>query len=589
MTWEAWLTLLVLLLVIALLVRDLVPPAVAVLGGTVVLMLARVIETEEAFSGFSNPAPITVAALFIIAGAASKTGLLQPLVAATLGGAGSDRASLARLLPPVAAASSVLNNTPIVAILVPEVGTWSARHGRSVSRFLMPLSFAAILGGVVTLIGTSTNLVVSGLLEAAGHKAFAFFEITKVGLPVAIVGVAAIVGLAPKLLPDRRSAREELSEDLRQYVVDMVVSDGGTLDGKTVEDGGLRHLAGVFLVQLERAGDVIAPVNPTTRLRGGDRLRFAGKADNVVDLHAMPGLVSGEESQLVGFDPARSSFFETVVGASSPLIGKTLREAQFRSTYQAAVVAIHRAGHLVDAKLGEVRLRVGDTLVLLSDPAFRSRWRDRRDFLLVSPLGANPAPDSKNRATVAIVALGVVLLAATNALPVVHAALLGAMVLLGLRVISPGEARRSIDLDVVLLIAGGFGLAAAMQTSGLADTMATGLVDSFGALGSQGALFGVVVGTVILTELVSNTAAALIIFPIAIAAAESLSLDPRGFAIAVAVAASASFLTPVGYQTNTMVYGPGGYRYTDYLRLGAPLTALVSVVIVFSVPVFWPL
>jgi di/tricarboxylate transporter len=588
MSWEAWLTLAVVLIAIGLMVRDLVSPALAVMGGTIVLLLSGVLTTAEAFSGFSNPAPLTVAVLYVLAAAASKTGALQPLVGRALDAAGTDRANLVRLLPPVAAASSVLNNTPIVALLVPDVRAWAGRHGRAASRYLMPVSFAAILGGTVTLIGTTTNLVVSGLLENAGFDPLGFFEMTAIGLPIAIVGVAVVVALSPHLLPTRDDTARELTERAREFSMDLTVVPSGPLDGATVEGARLRHLSGVFLAQLERPGELVAPVAPTTRLRGGDRLRFVGRVDDVVDLLGLAGL-EADDAEQTGFDPSRMSLFEAVVGASSPLVGRTLKEAGFRSRYQAAVLAIHRAGHRIDAKLGEVAVRVGDTLALVADPGFRERWRDRGDFLLISPLGETPAPTGRHRGTVAVIVAAVVLTAALTPVSILEAALGGALAVLALRILTPAEARNAVDLDVILLIAGGFGLGEAMLGSGLAETIASGLSDVFGGFGPVGALAAVVVLTVVMTESVSNTAAALIVFPIALATAGSLDLDPRGFAIAIALAASASFLTPVGYQTNVMVYGPGGYRYRDYTRLGLPLTVTVVTIILAGVPLIWPL
>ncbi len=589
MSWEAWLTLLVVVIAIGLMVREVVAPVIAMLGAAIVLLLAGVIDTPEAFSGFSNPAPLTIAALYVLAGAASKAGLMQPVVSTALGSGQSVRRGLARLLPTVAAASSVLNNTPIVAVLVPEVEAWATRHGRAVSRYLMPMSFASILGGIVTLIGTSTNLVVSGLLAEQTGTELGFFEITKIGLPVAIVGIGLLILLSPRLLRERRSARDNLTESAREFVVDMEVRRGGPLDGVTVDKAGLRQLAGVFLVQVMRDGESTAAVGPEFRLHGGDELRFAGKADDVVDLHSIPGLESLERDQFHGFDLARSSFFEAVVGASSPLVGRTLKEARFRSNYQAAVVAVHRAGHRIDAKLGEVPLRVGDTLVLLSDRGFRDRWRDRRDFLLVSPMAGAPATGHHLRVPVALIVLGVIALAATGTLPIIKAALLGVLVVIGFGILTPGEARRAIDLDVVLLIAAGFGVAKALTQSGLADQIASGLVSWFGSVGDIGVLLAIVVATMLLTESVSNTAAAVLVFPIATEAVRATELELTAVAVAIAVAASASFLTPIGYQTNVMVYGPGGYRYTDYTRLGWPLTTVMVAGILIGVSVWWGL
>ncbi len=586
MAWEAWLTLATIAVAVVVLTRDLLAPAATLLGAVLALLVLGVIDAEQAFTGFSNPAPITVAALFVVARAVEKTGALQPVLSSTLQNGGRARGALARLLIPVAGSSAILNNTPIVAMLVPQVSSWAEKRDRSPAAFLMPLSFAAILGGLITVLGTSTNLVVSGLLEAGGREPIGVFEITKLGLPVAAVGVSALILLAPRLLRARTPARGDLEDNVREFVVDMEVVADGPVDGVTVEAGGLRHLAGVFLVQVRRGQDLIGPVGPTLVLRGGDRLRFVGRADEVIDLQSTRGLTSAEQEHLT-FDTDRAAFFEVVVGASSPLVGKTLREAEFRGRYQAAVVAIHRAGMRVEGKLGEVRIRVGDTLLLLADPGFRSRWYDRNDFLLVSPLEAATPVGTRQALGVAAVLAFIILTASTGLLSLLEASLLGAFALVVGRVLSPGEARRAVDLDVVLLIAAAFGLGAAASASGLADEIAGGLVDGMSGWGTHGTLAGLMIATVVLTELVSNAAAAAIMFPIGVAAATSIGHDPRGFAIAIAVAASASFLSPIGYQTNTMVYGPGGYRFLDYARLGAPLTVIVIVATVLLEPALW--
>ncbi|HKX76746.1 MAG TPA: SLC13 family permease, partial [Acidimicrobiia bacterium] len=478
--------------------------------------------------------------------------------------------------------------TPIVAMLIPQVRAWCEARGKSVSLYLMPLSFAALLGGVVTLIGTSTNLVISGLLEASGQPGLGFFEITPVGLPVAAIGTVLLIFLTPLLLRQRRAAAEDSAGEVtRHFEVDMVVDPGGPMNGKTVEQAGLRHLRGMFLAALDRDGELLAPVTPDTVLRDHDRLRFVGKSDQVLELQGMRGLSSAEAGQVgkLGGDGAR--YFEAVIGAESPLVGQTLREAEFRSRYQAAVLAIHRAGQRVDEKLGQVPLRVGDTLLLLSDTGFRDRWRDRHDFLLISGSGFKTPDAGRRAALVGLVTLGIVITASAELLPILNAALLGAVVLVGLRILTPGEARAAVDLDVIVLIAAAFGVAAAVDKSGLAETIASALVAMFAFMGDRGVLAGVVVATVILTAIVSNNAAALLMFPIAIAAASATAIDPRGFAVAVAVASSVDFLTPIGYQTNTMVYGPGGYRFFDYARLGAPLTITVVAALLLIVPWRW--
>ena len=586
---EAWLTLAVIVLLVVVLARDRLAPAAAVFIAVVVLLLAGIIDSGQAFAGFANPAPMTVAALYVLARAVEKTGALQPVVNATLGAGTGARAALARLLVPTAAASAFLNNTPIVAMLAPQVEEWASRRGLSPSLFLMPVSFAAILGGVVTLIGTSTNLVVSGLLVANEMPPIGMFELTMIGLPVALIGVTAVVLLAPTVLPPRRAAREDLSDDVREFVVDMEVVAGGPLEGHSIEAGGLRHLQGVFLFQIDRDGEIVAPVGPEMVLRGGDRLRFVGRADLVVDLQRTRGLVTAERGHLPTFDPRRAAFFEAVIGPSSPLVGTSLREAGFRGRYQAAVLAIHRAGRRLEVKLGAVRLRVGDTLVLVSEPGFRDRWYDRRDFLLISRLGGSLPVSSRQGLLVGAIALGIVVAAGSGLLPILEASLVGAGLLVLLGVLTPGEARNAVDLDVIILIAASFGIGAAIESSGLAAVLASGLVDLGSGFGPVALLLGVVLATLALTELITNNAAAVLIFPIALATAAGAGLDPRPFAIAIAIAASASFMTPIGYQTNTMVYGMGGYRFGDFARVGFPLTILMLVVCTIFIPLSWPL
>lgn len=588
MNWETWFTFIVVITVLTVLVLDLLPPSAAMGSGMVAVLVTGVVTPAEALSGFSNPAPVTVAALYVLARAVEKTGALGPLVRFALGDGTNRRKSLARMIVPTAAGSAFLNNTPVVAMLIPEVRAWAEKREQSPSLFLMPLSFAALLGGVITLIGTSTNVVISELLETEGAEPFGFFELSMIGIPVAIGGTILLVVLAPRLLPARKSGRRDLQE-ARDFVVDMTVQAGGQLDGKEVGDGGLRHLRSVFLAAVERDGNLVAPVTPKTALRGGDRLRFVGRTDDVMELQGIKGLASTERPHLLDMDTERARYFEVVIGPQSRLVGKTLAEAGFRERYQAVVMAIHRAGQRIEAKLGQVPLRVGDTLLVLADPGFRERWRDRADFLMISGgLGALPVRTGKSL-VVGAIALALIVSTATGLLPILQASLIGALLLVFSGVLTTGEARSAVDLDVILVIAFAFGLAAAMESSGLAGLASEWMVAPFRGLGDVGVMIGIVLATVILTALITNNAAALLMFPIAVSAAATTGVDLRPLAVAITVAASVDFLTPIGYQTNTMVYGPGGYRFFDYTRLGAPLTLFVLACIVFVVPRVWPL
>ncbi len=590
MTPEAWLTAAVVIAILAGLVLDVASPSVLVFTGVVVLLFAGVIDSSQALAGFSNPAPFTVAALFVLARAVAKTGAIRPYTQGLLGETGHTRRPMLRMLVPTITLSGMMNNIPLVAMMIPEVTSWARRRGSDVAKFLLPLAYGASLGGMMTLIGTSTNLVVAGQMTEAGMEQFAFFELGAIGLPAAILGLIALVALSPRLLAGRTSPAAQIrDEDVRDFSIQMEVVPDGALDGITVDEAGLRHLEGVFLVAIDRRDTVIAPARPDTVLRGGNRLTFVGRVDMVLDLEHLRGLRHAEHRQVSAVRDRSAAYFIVAIGGDSPLVGRTLKESGFRSRYQAAVLAIHRAGHRIDAKLGEVPIHTGDALVLLSDPGFRDRWAGRSDFLLISALDEDIQPAAPGGWLVVGILITVILLAALGIVPILYAALGAAILLIALRILTPDEARRAIDLEVIGVIASAFGLAAAMETSGLAAHISSGLVTLFGALGEAGVLAGVVLATIALTEFVTNNAAALLMFPIAVSSAQAAGVDPRGMAVAVAIAASACFLTPLGYQTNTMVYGPGGYRIADYLKVGAPLTLIVFGLVVWLVPVIYGL
>ena len=371
MIFDAWLTLGVVATAVAVMTTDRAPASYVVMSATTVLLVAGVVDTSQAFSGFSNPAPIAVAALYVVAAGAAKTGLVDRLPTLLGSGISGARVQMARLLVPTASASAFLNNTPIVAMVAPSVRSWAQRTGRSPSKFLMPISFASILGGMLTLIGTSTNLVVSGLLEAAGADPLGLFEIGLVGLPVAGAGLAFLVLAGPALLPDRRSAGQDVDEDGRKFTVEMLVSAESPLVRQSIDEGGLRHLDGVFLVELERRGRRLTPVTPSELLEAGDRLTFAGNISRVLDLQRIPGLVSAEERHFPdGGDGVQRRFFEAVIAEGSSLAGSTLKDVGFRARYGAAVVAIRRAGARIALKLGDITLRPGDLLVVLAHEDF---------------------------------------------------------------------------------------------------------------------------------------------------------------------------------------------------------------------------
>ncbi len=595
MTTDAWITLVVLIATFGVLAFDRVPTAAAMGAAVGVLLLANVVDQGQALSGLSSSAPITIAALYVLAGAATVTGALSPLIDRVLdgpagrsdtsdGGPERSRARLARLAVASGGLSAVLPNTPLVALAAPRVVTWCRRSGVSPSPYLIPLSYAAVFGGVITVIGTSTNLVVSDLLVAQGGDPLGVFEITGVGLPVAAVGIAVLVLTAPRLLRNRRGAGPDDAVVTQPYTIALRVDADGPLVGQTVDAAGLRHLHGVFLAGVERAGTVV-PARPGTMLNAGDLCYFAGDVVDVVDLLEIRGLSSAEDAHLVGAgDRPDAGLFEAVVSERSELAGSTLREAGFRARYDAAVLAIRRHDDDLPGKLGTVVLRPGDVLLVLATPEFERQWRGHGDFSVIASLDAAP-PVRRDRAGVVIVAIVAMIAAVvTNLLDLMEASLLAAVVLIVTRVISATEARRAVNLNVVLTIAMSISLGTAVAVSGLAAEMAMVLGNLGDPFGDVGRLVAVLLATMILTELLSNNAAAALMLPVALATAVEAGLDPRSFAIVVLIGASCSFLSPIGYQTNLMVYGLGGYKFRDFTIVGAPLSLVTLIVTPIVVP-----
>jgi di/tricarboxylate transporter len=585
MGFEGWVTLAVVAALLVVLARELVQPAFAVLVATIALLVLGVIDADQAFSGFSNEAPIVVAGLLVFARAADISGLLQPLLGRLMSPTASPRNLLARILAPLTLASGVLNNTTIVAMAVPAVVDACNRRGVSPSRFLMPISFAAVLGGVITLIGTSTNLTVSGLLREAGHAPLGIFELTPVGLPIALAGTAVLVLTAGRLLPDRGSALGDAAIG-RDYSVTMTVQRDGPLVGQTVEGAGLRQLQSVYLVAIERDGQRLAPISPATELHARDLLTFVGGVDQIVDLQRMRGLTSAQRGQIKRLPGDRHAFSEVVLGEQ--FVGRTLKELGFRARYGAAVLGIHRAGHRVEGKLGDVPLRTGDTLLVLGDEAFYRRYRNSGDFLVVAPLSGIPPTQPRKAKRVGLIGLAFIALTGLGIVPILEGALLVALAVIATRALTLQQARKAVDLNIVLLIGAAFGLGAAVDSSGLGQVIADLLLAIFGQFGPVGALAGVLIATMVVTELISNNAAAVLLFPVALATAATLGLDARPFVVVVTLGASLSFLTPLGYQTNMMVYGVGNYRFSDFVRLGLPLNLTCIVLSLLLVPAVFP-
>jgi di/tricarboxylate transporter len=589
MSIQAWIATAVVIACFSAFVFTTISAELILLAGVSLLLLGGVLTPAQALAGFANEGMVTVALMYVIVAGLRETGAIDFLTQYVFGRPKSERKAIAWMILPVAGVSAFLNNTPVVAAFLPAVIDWAKRLRISPSKLLIPLSYATILGGTVTLIGTSTNLAVNGLLLSRGYPGFALFDLTPVGLIVLAVGGMYLIIFAPRWLPARIPVYE-VFENAKEYTLEMEVEENGPLVGKSIEQAGLRHLPGLYLVEIVRDGEILAAVGPYERLQGRDRLVFAGVVDAVVELQRIRGLRPCTDQAFHPKDREHRErvLVEAIVSPRCALVGKTIREGRFRMTYGGSVIAVAREGQRIQGKIGDIRLQPGDALLLDVRPPFLERHRNSTDFLLISPI-SDYVPVRHERAWIAWLILGgVILSAGVGVLSMFKAALVGAGLMLATGCCTLSSARKSLDGQVLLCIAASFGIGTALETTGAATQIAKGFLSL--ADGTPWVTLAAVYATgSLLTEIITNNAVAVILFPIVIALAEQLGVDAKPLLLALMFSASASFATPIGYQTNLMVYGPGGYRFTDFLKFGLPLNILVGIATTLAILWLWPL
>lgn len=585
--WEAWFSLGVVVSCFGLFAHGRAAPDLITSAGLTLLLVTGIVTPTEGLAGFSNPGMLTVAVLYVVVTGLAETGAVGWIGQTVLGRPRSPEHARLRLMAPAAAISAFLNNTPVVAIFIPAVQDWAKRYRLELSRLMIPLSYATIAGGTCTLIGTSTNLVVDGLYTArTGAPGFGLFELAWIGVPLVVVTILYLLTAGHWLLP-RRAPGTASYEDVREYTAEMLVPQDSPLIGKSVEQAGLRQLPGLFLVEIDRDDQVMPAVSSGAVLEAGDRLVFAGILDSVVDLQRTRGLLPATDQVFKLNGPRKNRcFVEAVLADKCPLVGKSVRQGRFRTRYGAVIIALTRSGQRVKRKIGDIELRAGDTLLLECCPSFVEQHRNSRDFLLVSQLG-DSHPLNHERAPIAITIVAAMVLAVTTGLfSMLEAAMLAAGSMILTRCTSGRIARRAPDWQVLVVIATSLGIGAALEKTGAAATLAGGLIGLAG--GDPWLTLALVfLATALLTSLATNNVAAVLVFPIVLQAAEAMQVNATPLIVTLMVAASASFATPFGYQTNLMVFNVGGYRFCDFLRIGVPLTLLVGLVTVALVPLLW--
>lgn len=582
MDFTFWYTLVGVLLMSVALALELFKPAFVVFSTLIFLVLGRVISIDEAFIGFSNKGMLTVGILFIVSAALKGSGLFEKTIYSILGNNGSKNwTKYLKLMLPVATFSAFLNNTPIVASLIPIIKKWAKKNKLAASKYLIPLSYASILGGVCTLIGTSTNLIVHGLLQQRGLDGFTFFEITKVGLPVAILSILLLSLISHKFLPTNKDPILELGEKTREFVVEMKVDSKYPMLNKTIVEANLRHLQGLFLFQINRGEKVITPVSPEEKIYENDRLFFTGLPETIFELQKSPGLhiIKDSEYDLKNIDSDRSKTYEAVVSTTSPLVGQTVRDSNFRKEYNAVILAIHRSGSRINKKVGDIVLEPGDTLFILARRGFDKKWYNSPDFSLVSSsLDFYSKPKWKGNVALLLL-LGMVIVAAAEIMPMIIAAGCTAIIMILMKIVSTLDAQRSINWEVLIIIAASLGIGQALENSGLSTVLADFIVHISGKFGTIGAVVCLFTLTSTYTFFITNNAVAAIMFPVALHIAETMHLPPTAFMVVLAIGASTCFASPIGYQTNLMVYSSGGYRYSDFFKLGLIMNVFVGILV----------
>ncbi len=598
MTWEIALVFLITIATFVLFATERLRSDVLALSVLCVLGIAGYFDSthflspKELLSCFSDPAPITVAAMFVMGAGLTRTGALDGIAGllTRVADQGETMLLLTMMLV-VVLVSSVLNNTAVVMFFLPVMLHVCAQKGIAPSRVLIPLSYAAMFGGTITLIGTSTNIVVNNVASRLLDAPIRMFEPTRMGLLYALFGVTYVLLVSRRLLPARETLTTLLgASPSKEFRTEVVVLRNSPLVGQRLGDVRTRHLRAGSIVGVTRDAEPLDPPFDQIRLQESDRIIVNLAVTGVRDVQAARGLALLPEATLgveqIGAEA--TVLVEAIVPNNAPQQGKSLRELDFAHRHGVRILALHRHGMNVRERFEDVPLRFGDTLLLQGTEEAINALRDDRTLLLLSPVAVPVLRRHKRWLAILIIA-AVMLGASLGNLPVANVALIGALLLVLTRCLDMNEVYEAINWNIIMLIAGMLGLGLAMEKTGGAAFVASTMHSVLGDLGPRVALAGTYLVSMLLTEMVSNNAVAALMTPIAINSAHALGCDPRPFVIAVMFAASASFATPIGYQTNTMIYGAGGYKFTDFFKIGAPLNLILWMLATVVIPVFWPL
>jgi di/tricarboxylate transporter len=596
---EGYIVIAIVFLTIIALAKEVMRPGLIFFSSAIFLMATGIITDKEVLAGFANKGMVTIGVLFLVSEGIRQSGILNRLAQTYLP---RKRRKMVSLIPqimiPVSVLSAFLNNTPVVIIFAPIIKKWSENLNLSSKKFLIPLSYATIFGGMCTLIGTSTNLVVHGLILENGYEGFSMFELGKVGVFIAIIGTMYMTVFGNRFLPGEKIFfNSKSSTEYKDYHYDVNIPEGSNLIGLEIKNGRSKELKGLFIQIINREGNIIETRKGIFKLLANDKLLVAGKSDRLNYIIANQNLKLSGIDLIKNVSKAKLKQYEAVLAPRFPAIGKTVHEFNFYDHYQAVVLAIHRNGERITANMDNLKLKPGDNLVLLTTDKFIKNWGDSKIFYLTSYIRDYRTTGTFWKKWIAFIILLAMVIGTTIGkfistpggitFDMFYFSSIAAILLVWLKIMPHQKYTKAISWDVLITIACAFAISKAMQSSGAAETLARTTINISKGFGPMGVMAGLFLITAIFTEIITNNAAAALVFPIALAAAQQLGVDPKPFFVTIAIAASASFSTPIGYQTNLIVQAIGNYKFSDYVKIGLPLNILAFIISMLLIPYFW--
>lgn len=585
--FDAYLVIITIFLTFFLAYKEWVRPSVGFLGAVLIFIISGILPTEELLNGFSNPSIASIILLILLTAGIRKNFNIEYFFDKIFKSAKTYRSFLLLMMAQVSFISSFMNNTPVVAAMTPYVFNWGKKKNISPSKLLIPLSFATICGGMITLIGTSTTLVLNGFLTDIGLPGLNTFNLFLLGLSVTITFIVFIFLFGNKLLPDHTDLLEEFKKNKREYLVETTLSPFSNLVNKSIKEAGLRNLKGVYLVEIVRKSTTISPVEPSEIIDQNDTLIFAGNTTDIVELvKSDHGLMLPDPS--ISNSDGQINVMEAVISNGSSLIGKKVKDTDFRNRYDAAIVAIHRNGEKLRGKIGEIKISAGDLLLVYAGSNFRDRVDLYRDIYIVSSIKELFNAGRKKKNSLIGIGLIAIILLAFGFFSLFTSLLIIFTLMIGLGMITRQDIKRELDVNMIAILVLSLALGQATISSGAAEIISRLIMDILLPLGPMGVLCGLLILTTVLTSFITNVGAVAIAFPLAYSISSSMNIPGEPFYLGIAFAASAAFITPIGYQTNLIIYGPGGYNFKDFFRIGIPVTLVYLITVIIGLVVLYP-